>query len=101
MGLGVKDVPMSWIGREPGMGTSSFPLLQSGPAYVRVLWNTWLARSLRRGPYRSLVGRIDRPLAGDPRDDRIGSEQSGADRIGAVAGGAGGASSASEGSRTC
>ena len=98
MGLGVKDVPMSWIGREPGMGTSSFPLLQSGPAYVRVLWNTWLARSLCRGPYRSLVGRIDRPLADDARDEQIGSDQIGSDRTGAVASGA---STASEGSRTC
>jgi dolichol-phosphate mannosyltransferase len=38
----IEEVPMSWVDRAPGMGTSAFSVARAGPGYVRVL--TRLAR---------------------------------------------------------
>jgi SAM-dependent methyltransferase len=37
MGCSVKEVPISWINRDPGMGVSSFRLMRVGGGYWRVL----------------------------------------------------------------
>ncbi|MBV8886758.1 MAG: glycosyltransferase [Chroococcidiopsidaceae cyanobacterium CP_BM_RX_35] len=42
MGYSVIEVPISWIERTPGMGTSSFKLARVGGGYVQVLWRLWL-----------------------------------------------------------
>lgn len=42
MGYSVKEVPISWIERTPGMGTSSFRLARVGGGYVQVLFRLWL-----------------------------------------------------------
>ena len=41
MGYRVKEVPISWINREPNMGASSFRLAQVGGGYWRVLRRLW------------------------------------------------------------
>jgi SAM-dependent methyltransferase len=33
----IEEVPMSWVDRAPGMGTSTFAIARAGPGYVRVL----------------------------------------------------------------
>ena len=50
-GLRVKEVPISWINRTPGMGTSSFRLVKVGGGYGRVLWEAAKYRFFRRGAY--------------------------------------------------
>jgi hypothetical protein len=62
MGLSIQTVSVCWIGRRSQMGSSSFRLLHSGPPYARVLWKTWQARVLKRGPYRSLLRLRQDPL---------------------------------------
>jgi len=47
MGYSVTEVPISWINREPDMGTSSFRLAKVGGGYWRVLRRLW-----RRPPAR-------------------------------------------------
>lgn len=37
MGYKLKEVPVSWIGRTPEMGKSSFNVIKAGPGYVKVL----------------------------------------------------------------
>ena len=37
LGYRVKQVPISWINRTPGMGTSSFRLVRVGGGYWKVL----------------------------------------------------------------
>jgi hypothetical protein len=37
MGCRVRLVPISWINRTPGQGSSSFSLLKSGVGYLKVL----------------------------------------------------------------
>jgi hypothetical protein len=54
LGYRVKEVPISWINRVPGMGTSSFRLIQVGGGYWRVLLDIWLKRVFGAGPYRDL-----------------------------------------------
>ncbi len=44
MGLRVKEVPVSWVDRAPGMGTSSFKLAKVGTGYAEVLLTALLAR---------------------------------------------------------
>lgn len=48
-GYDIREVPISWINRAPGMGKSSFELLKVGPDYLRVLlritWRAWRSRS--------------------------------------------------------
>ncbi len=53
MGYTVKEVPISWINRDPTMGMSSFKLAKVGTGYWRVLLRLW------RHPPR----RRDRPAA--------------------------------------
>lgn len=33
----IEEVPMSWVDRAPGMGTSTFAIARAGPGYIRVL----------------------------------------------------------------
>ncbi len=47
MGYSVAEVPISWINREPGMGTSSFRLAKVGGGYWRVLRRLWRHRPAR------------------------------------------------------
>ncbi len=54
MGYNVEQVPISWINRTPGMGTSSFRLANVGGGYWRVLVGLWLYRWFGIGPYREL-----------------------------------------------
>jgi glycosyltransferase involved in cell wall biosynthesis len=42
MGYSVKEVPISWVNRTPGMGMSSFHLLRVGGGYCQVLLHLWL-----------------------------------------------------------
>ena len=54
LGYRVKEVPISWINRSPGMGTSSFRLVRVGGGYWRVLLGIWLKQTFGVGPYRNL-----------------------------------------------
>ena len=54
MGYNVEQVPISWIGRTPEMGASSFRLLSVGGGYWKVLGGLWLKHVLGIGPYREL-----------------------------------------------
>jgi len=56
-GWRVREVPISWINRTPGMGTSSFRLAQVGSGYWRVLLGLWLKAAFAVGPYRDLARR--------------------------------------------
>ena len=55
MGYKVEQVPISWINRTPGMGTSSFRLMRVGGGYWGVLAGLWLKHAFGIGPYRGLV----------------------------------------------
>ncbi len=55
LGYRVKQVPISWINRTPGMGTSSFRLARVGGGYWGVLAGLWLNQTLGIGPYRGLA----------------------------------------------
>ena len=55
LGYRVKQVPISWINRTPGMGASSFRLVQVGGGYWAVLGGLWLKYAFGRGPYRDLA----------------------------------------------
>jgi dolichol-phosphate mannosyltransferase len=52
LGYRVKQVPISWINRTPGMGTSSFRLVCVGGGYWKVLVGLWLNYAFGVGPYR-------------------------------------------------
>src|SRR5262249_51048466 len=54
LGYRVKEVPISWINRVSGMGTSSFRLIQVGGGYWRVLLDIWIKQVFGAGPYRDL-----------------------------------------------
>jgi dolichol-phosphate mannosyltransferase len=54
LGYRVKEVPISWINRSPGMGASSFRLVRVGGGYWRVLLGLWLKQVCGAGPYRNL-----------------------------------------------
>jgi dolichol-phosphate mannosyltransferase len=54
LGYRVKEVPISWINRSPGMGTSSFRLVRAGGGYWRVLLGIWLKQTYDAGPYLDL-----------------------------------------------
>jgi dolichol-phosphate mannosyltransferase len=54
LGYRVKEVPISWINRSPGMGASSFRLVHVGGGYWRVLLGIWLKQTFGVGPYRDL-----------------------------------------------
>ncbi len=57
LGYTVKEVPISWINRTPGMGASSFRLVQVGGGYWKVLAGLWLKHAFGIGPYRALARR--------------------------------------------
>jgi hypothetical protein len=52
MGAKVKEVPISWINRTPGMGASSFRLMKVGGGYTQVLARLWLRCVFGAGPYQ-------------------------------------------------
>ena len=54
LGYSVKQVPISWINRTPGMGVSSFKLMNVGGGYWHVLAGLWLKHAFGIGPYRQL-----------------------------------------------
>lgn len=54
MGYSVEQVPISWINRTSGMGTSSFRLMRAGGGYWQVLLGLWLYQAFGAGPYREL-----------------------------------------------
>jgi len=54
LGYEVKQVPISWINRTPGMGASSFRLARVGGGYWQVLVGLWLRHAFGVGPYRQL-----------------------------------------------
>ena len=56
-GRSVREVPISWVNRTPGMGSSSFRLARAGGGYLRVLFGLWRQRVFRAGPYRGLARR--------------------------------------------
>jgi SAM-dependent methyltransferase len=60
LGYRVKEVPISWINRVSGMGSSSFRLVQVGGGYWRVLFDIWLKQVFGAGPYRDLCDRNSR-----------------------------------------
>jgi len=66
MNFSVKEVPISWINRAPGMGASSFRLAKVGGGYWRVLWR--LVRETRFG-YRQMQ-RKSGALALEARQNR-------------------------------
>jgi len=55
LGYKIQEVPISWINRTPGMGSSSFRLVKVGGGYWRVLLGLWQKAALGRGPYRGLT----------------------------------------------
>jgi SAM-dependent methyltransferase len=55
LGYRVREMPISWINRTPGMGTSSFRLVKVGGGYWRVLAGLWLKVAFGIGPYRDLA----------------------------------------------
>jgi dolichol-phosphate mannosyltransferase len=67
LGYRVKQVPISWINRTPGMGTSSFRLVRVGGGYWKVLVGLWLNYAFGVGPYRDL-GRKRWVSANSPDD---------------------------------
>ncbi|PYX05662.1 MAG: glycosyl transferase family 2 [Acidobacteria bacterium] len=54
LGYRVKEVPISWINRSPGMGASSFRLVRVGGGYWRVLLGIWLKQTCDAGAYVDL-----------------------------------------------
>lgn len=54
LGYKVSQIPISWIGRTSGMGTSSFRLRGTAVGYWQVLIGLWLKRAFGQGPYRNL-----------------------------------------------
>jgi dolichol-phosphate mannosyltransferase len=64
LGYRIKEVPISWINRTSGMGSSSFHLLEVGGGYWRALAELWLKFAFNVGPYRDLhrkEGDVDKP----------------------------------------
>jgi len=57
VGYRLCEVPISWINRTPGMGTSSFRLARVGSGYWRVLFGLWRKCVFGAGPYRALARR--------------------------------------------
>jgi dolichol-phosphate mannosyltransferase len=55
LGYSVKQVPISWINRTPGMGISSFRLINAGGGYWKVLTGLWLRHMFGIGPYQGLT----------------------------------------------
>jgi glycosyltransferase involved in cell wall biosynthesis len=60
LGYHVAEVPISWINRTPGMGSSSFRLVRVGGGYWGVLLGLWRRCVFGGGPYRDLAVRSRR-----------------------------------------
>jgi dolichol-phosphate mannosyltransferase len=60
LGYRVKEVPISWINRSAGMGSSSFRLVRAGGGYWRVLVDIWLKQVFGIGRYRNLHRELGR-----------------------------------------
>src|SRR5690349_1281956 len=71
LGCRVKLVPISWINRTPGMGVSSFKLMNVGGGYWHVLAGLWLKHAFGIGPYRELSRHHAARLIGS---DEVGTE---------------------------
>jgi dolichol-phosphate mannosyltransferase len=74
LGYRVKHVPISWINRSPGMGTSSFRLVRVGGRYWKVLVGLWLNSAFGVGPYHGLrrQKRSTANIAGDLAPTEMG-----------------------------
>lgn len=72
VGYRVREVPISWINRTPGMGASSFRLARVGSGYWRVLLGLWTKRVFGAGPYRALEKR--EPMRSTLRGDALARE---------------------------
>jgi SAM-dependent methyltransferase len=63
-GHDIEEVPVSWINRTVGMGSSSFRIVRVAPGYfgalMRIIWRVWrgqrLSQSLARAPRRQPGG---------------------------------------------
>jgi dolichol-phosphate mannosyltransferase len=71
LGYTVREIPISWINRTPGQGSSSFRLLRVGGGYGAVLFHLWLGRCFGIGKYATLratsaAAEVD-PATGAPR----------------------------------
>ena len=75
LGYKVREMPISWINRTPGMGTSSFRLVQVGGGYWQVLWGLWMRRVFGRGPYRTLHRRGGKNIEADASAPRLEREK--------------------------
>jgi hypothetical protein len=57
-GFDIREVPISWINRTSGMGTSSFDIAKVAPGYFRALmrtiWRVWRGRRDFRRPLSSM-----------------------------------------------
>lgn len=73
LGYKVREIPISWINRTPGMGSSSFRLVRVGGGYWRVLFGLWQRCTFGTGPYRGLHRSpreaAPRPPAVDPHSN--------------------------------
>jgi glycosyltransferase involved in cell wall biosynthesis len=74
LGYKVREMPISWINRTPGMGTSSFRLVRVGGGYWQVLWGLWLRKVFGKGPYRTLQRRRLKTLEADSAVSRLERE---------------------------
>ena len=63
LGYKVREVPISWINRTPGMGVSSFRLVRVGGGYWQVLFGLWIKRIFGTGPYRTMKRSPRTPLS--------------------------------------
>jgi glycosyltransferase involved in cell wall biosynthesis len=62
LGYKVREIPISWIDRTPGMGSSSFRLVRAGGGYWQVLAGLWLRQRFGIGPYRDLARHWPAPI---------------------------------------
>ncbi|MBV9010333.1 MAG: glycosyltransferase [Verrucomicrobia bacterium] len=70
LGYRVEQVPISWINRGAGMGSSSFHLASAGGGYWQVLLGLWLYQRFAIGPYRDLARRHANEVSGPAVDVR-------------------------------
>jgi SAM-dependent methyltransferase len=78
VGYRLREVPISWINRTPGMGASSFRLARVGTGYWRVLFGLWRRCAFGVGPYRELARRESVRHTG--RGDALAGESPGESR---------------------
>lgn len=54
LGYKLKEIPVTWIGRTPEMGQSSFKVIQAGPGYIKMLMKAILFKYLNKKKQHSL-----------------------------------------------